>query len=99
MTVAYAIALSEARSCLAALADTAGTVEDSIRYDRLLLDLDFLHPFSPALEPVDGPLQELLERLEDAVDRLIALDATNELALEILLAEADPRFPDNQQLP
>jgi hypothetical protein len=99
MTLAYAIALSEARSCLAALADSARTVEDSIRYDRLLLDLDFLHTVSPALETVHGTPQELFGRLEDAVDRLIALGASEGLRLEILLAEADLRFPGAEQLP
>ncbi len=53
MLLAHARALAQARSYLAALADTATTFDASLEYDRLLLDLDALHgDHSPALYAV-----------------------------------------------
>ena len=37
----------QARSCLAALADTATTIDDSIQYDHVLLTLDLVHEDYP----------------------------------------------------
>lgn len=47
MTHGYAISFGEARSCLAALADTAPSVDESIYYDQLLLRLDLMHEDYP----------------------------------------------------
>ena len=88
MTLGYAIALGEARSCLAALADTAADIDESIRYEHLLLHLDGLHPIGPGLSPMTGPRAELLDRLEVAVDDMIALGGDG-LSLEILLLAAN----------
>lgn len=60
MTLAYAIALAEARSCLAALVDTASAFEESIRYEHLLFDLDALHPIGPTLYATTGTKPDLL---------------------------------------
>lgn len=73
MTVAYAIALAEARSCLAALADAASDVHESSDYERLLIELDGLHPVGPALSPVRGTKDELLDRVKAAVDQMLDL--------------------------
>ncbi len=51
MTLAYADALAEARSCLAALADDATDFDESSHFEHLLLDLDRLHPIGPGLSP------------------------------------------------
>ncbi len=90
MTFAYAIALAEARSCLAALADTADDIDGSVHLEHLehlLLDLDVIHMDYPGLDPLDGDRSLLLRRLEAAVDRMIDLGGDG-LALELLLAEA-----------
>lgn len=87
MTLAYALALAQARSCLAALADTAPDFDESIRYEYLLLDLDMLHPIGPGLAPIAGTKAELLDRLEAAVDQMIELGGDG-LSLELLLASA-----------
>lgn len=76
MNLAYGIALAEARSCLAALADTASDLNESIHFERLLLDLDRLHPDGPGLSMITGSKAELLDRLEYAVDGMID-DAAN----------------------
>jgi hypothetical protein len=86
-TLAYAIALAEARSYLAALADSAADFEESVHYEHLLLDLDRLHPIGPGLSPVTGTKAALLYRLEAAVDQMIDLGG-NGLSLELLLADA-----------
>ncbi len=87
MTLAHAIALAEARSCLAALADTASDIYQSNHYERLLVDLDGLHPIGPGLAPTTGTKAELLDRLEAAVDQMIDLGGDG-LNLELLLTGA-----------
>ncbi len=88
MSLAYAIALAEARSCLAALADIAMDFDESVLYEHLLLDLDALHgDDAPALHPLTRDRAELLRRLEAAVDRMLDLGGDG-LNLEILLAHA-----------
>lgn len=87
MTLAYAIALAEARSCLAALADAATGFDESVYFEHLLLDLDSLHPDGPGLSPMLGSKDDLLDRLEAAVDKMLDLGGDG-LQLEFLLAQA-----------
>jgi len=87
MTLAYAVALAQARSCLASLADNAIDFGESVHYESLLLALDTIHPVGPALSPVGGSKAELLYRLEAAVDQMIDLGG-NGLSLEMLLGDA-----------
>lgn len=87
MSLTYAIALAEARSCLAALADGATDFDESIHFEHLLLDLDGMHMDYPGLDLLDGDHSLLLRQLEVAVDRMIDLGGDG-LALELLLAEA-----------
>ena len=85
--LAYVIALAEARSCFAALADAAIDFDESVHFEHLLLDLDALHPCGPGLSPITGTTECLLYRLETAVDQLIDLGG-DPVALEVLLAAA-----------
>lgn len=87
MTLAYAIALADARSCLAALADAATAFDESVHFEHLLLALDTLHPDGPALYVVAGDHSALLDRLDVAVDRMLALGG-DLLSLEFLAALA-----------
>lgn len=87
VTLGYAIALAEARSCLAALADTATDFDESIHFEHRLLDLDTMHPDGPALCPLAGDRATLFQRLEHAVDRMLELGGDG-LRLELLLADA-----------
>ena len=53
MLLAHAVTLAEARSYLAALADQALTFDASVEYERVLLQLDFLHgDFIPGISRV-----------------------------------------------
>lgn len=89
MTIAYAVALVEARSCLAALADCATDFDASILYEHLLLELDGMHEADsyPVLYPLAGDRAALLRRLEAAVDQMLDLGGEG-LRLELLLAQA-----------
>ena len=87
MTLAYAIVLAEARSCLAALADGETDVDESSHFERLLIALDQLHPDGPGLRSLTATKPELLHRLETAVDRMLDLGGDG-LLLELLLVEA-----------
>lgn len=90
MTLAYAMALAEARSSLGALADLSD-FDESCRYERLLIDLDGIHAGDfPATYPMYGTTAELLARLEAAVDRMIELGG-DALSLELFIADViDP---------
>jgi hypothetical protein len=53
MLLAHAVTLAEARSYLAALADQALTFDASVEYERVLLQVDFLHgDFIPGISRV-----------------------------------------------
>ena len=53
MMLIHAVALAECRSYLAALADTASSLEASLEYQDVLLQLDGLHPgLLPPVTPV-----------------------------------------------
>ena len=92
-TVTYAIALAEARSCLAALADAAASFDESIHFEHLLLCLDGMHEHDfPALYLLAGQRAELMRRLERAVDQMIDLGGDG-LSLELVLADAGVWWP------
>ena len=92
MLLSHAIALAEARSCLAALADTAVTFEASVEYERVLLQLDWIHGDDvPGLDPsgLTGDRDVLFSIAESAIDELVdyGIDALQiELMLAMLLA-------------
>lgn len=48
-------------------------MDESIHYDRLLLRLDFVHQDYPGGHPVTGIRQELLDRVEVAVEKMLEL--------------------------
>ena len=91
MLLAHAVTLAEARSYVAALADNAVTIDASIEYDRVLLQIDFIHgDLIPAIAPVlvtdsDALFAGAESAIEDLVDH--GIDAlTVELVLDMLHA-------------
>jgi hypothetical protein len=67
MLLSHAVTLAQARSYLAALADTAGTFEASLGYDRVLLQLDVIHgDDTPALCDVPGVDRDFLYVVAEA---------------------------------
>lgn len=84
----YLIALGEARSCLASLADSVDDVDLSAHFDHLLIELDGITgDVGPACYMIAAPPAELLGHLESAAGRLVAY-GVDRLSLELLLFDA-----------
>jgi len=91
MLLAHAVTLAEARSYVAALADAALTTDASIEYDRVLLQIDFIHgDYIPGISPVPVTDRDVLfEVAESAIEDLVrhGIDSlTVELVLDMLWA-------------
>lgn len=88
MLLAHAIALCEARSYLAALADTARTVEGSIAYERVLLQLDLVHnDQAPAHQTLSRilPTAELCRLAVTSIEALVG-HGVDALDVELVIA-------------
>lgn len=97
MLLAHAVTLAEARSYLAALADIARTVEGSIAYDRVLLQLDLVHhDQSPAHTDLPRTLPaHLLYRCAVKAIEDLKRHGVDALQIELVLAELmDARATD-----
>lgn len=86
MLHAHAAALGQARSYLAALADQALTFDASIEFERVLLQLDFLHgDLIPGVAPLPGYSRDVLfDVAYDAIEELAEF-GIDLLAVELLL--------------
>ncbi len=88
MRVAHALTLVHARSCLAALADRAHSVEGASAYERVLIYLDQIHgDETPAIEPCHDELTRalLFTHASVALARLRE-HGIDELQIELALA-------------
>lgn len=99
MLLTHALTLAEARSYVAALADLAQTFSASVEYERVLLQLDFIHgDDAPALDTAGLTVdQDILfavatssieELLDHGVDGLQI-----ELVLDMLEVARDKDLP------
>ena len=72
MLLAHAVTLAEARSYVAALADQAQPFDASVGYERVLLQLDFIHgDYIPGITPVPANHRDLLfDVASDAIEEL-----------------------------
>src|SRR5215213_5940301 len=87
MLLAHVRALAQARSYLAALADTAGTFEASLEYDRVLLQLDAIHgDDTPALHDVPRADRVVLHARGATVIEALGGHSVDLLRIELLLA-------------
>jgi hypothetical protein len=98
MLLAHAVTLAEARSYVAALADAALTTDASIEYDRVLLQIDFIHgDLFPGISPVPVTDRDVLfEVAESAIEDLVrhGIDSlTVELVLDMLWAARELDAP------
>ena len=87
MLLAHAVLLAEARSYVAGLADNAHTFEGSMEYERVLLQLDWLH--GGAVPPITAiPTNEpgVLFTVAHAAIRNLRDHGLDRLELEICLA-------------
>jgi hypothetical protein len=88
MLLSHAIALAEARSHVAALADTAATFEASVDYERVLLQLDWIHGDDvPGLDAsgLTDDRNVLFSIAESAIEELVDFDV-DALQIELVLA-------------
>lgn len=88
MLLSHAIALAEARSYVAALADTARTFDGSLEYERVLLQLDWIHGDDvPGLDTTDltEDREVLFALAEPAIEELIGF-GSDPLQVELVLA-------------
>ena len=88
MLLSHAIALVEARSYVAALADTAVTFEASVEYERVLLQLDWIHGDDvPGLDAssLTDDRNVLFSIAESAIEELVDFDV-DALQIELVLA-------------
>lgn len=87
MLLSHARVVAQARSCLAALADSARTFDASVEYDRVLLEVDAIHgDRTPALYRVPDIDPALLyDAAEAAIEALVGF-GVDALQVELLLA-------------
>lgn len=64
MLLSHAVLYAEARSYVAALADTANTADTAMEYERVLLQLDWLHGGNvPPITVVPSSNRDVLNRV------------------------------------
>lgn len=86
MLLAHAVTLAEARSYLAALADTALSFDASVEYERVLLQLDFLHgDFIPGISRVPAYTRDVLLDVANAAIEEATEHGIDLLSVELLL--------------
>lgn len=94
MLLSYAVLLAEARSYVATLADRALTLDGSMEYERVLLELDELHGgvFPPTTEiPISDPAP-LFELAYKSIAELAAPEVDGlgvSICLAMLIAARD----------
>jgi hypothetical protein len=86
MLLAHAVTLAEARSYLAALADQALTFNASVEYERVLLQIDYLHEdFIPGVSRVPAYSRDVLFDVAYAAIEELAQHGIDLLSVELLL--------------
>jgi hypothetical protein len=70
----YLLALADARSCLAALADSANDVWTASYFDGLLIQLDRAHPYGPATYPMTGDSAAIFGQLVHSLIKISGFD-------------------------
>ena len=99
MLLAHAVTLAEARSYVAALADLARTFDASVEYERVLLQLDWIHGDEfPGLDTtgLTDDRDVLYAVAESAIEELAdhGVDALQvEIVLDMLDAAHDKDVP------
>ena len=91
MLLPHALALGQARTYVASLADHAGSVEASSAYEHVLIELDRIHgDESPALycESLAGDRAALLAAASSSIEELEQY-GIDQLTVELVLAMLD----------
>jgi len=87
MLLSHAVTLAEARSYIAALADLARTFDASVEYERVLLQLDWIHgdDVPPTTEVFTDRSDVLYTVAEASIEELVE-HGVDELQVELVLA-------------
>lgn len=86
MLLAHAVTLAEARSYLAALADQALSFDASVEYERVLLQLDYLHgDLIPGITPAPAYTRDVLFDVAYAAIEELDEHGVDLLSVELLL--------------
>lgn len=97
MLLSHAVVLAEARSYIAALADRTSSFDASLEYERVLLQLDWLHGGTiPPISVVPSGDRDVLYRVASAAIRNLAGHAVDRLDLEICAAMLDAAWEQDQ---
>lgn len=87
MLLSHAVTLSEARSYVAALADRAHTFDASVEYERVLLQLDWIHDGEvPPLTDVLTDKRDVLYTVAEASIEELTDHGVDALHVELVLA-------------
>lgn len=90
MMLSHAVVLAETRSYVAALADSTSSIDASLEYERVLLQLDWLHGGTvPPITVVPAGDRNVVYRVAGAAIRTLAEHAVDRLDLEICVAMLD----------
>ena len=91
MLLSHALTLGQARSCIAALADQADSIDASSAYEHVLIELDRIHgDESPGLY-IDGIYEDRTVLLESATSAIEELEqyGVDPLTVELVVAMLD----------
>ncbi|MGN6576959.1 MAG: hypothetical protein ACTHKG_14880 [Nocardioides sp.] len=90
MLLAHAVTLAEARSYVAALADNARTIDASVEYEHVLLELDAIHggEVPPTTEVLTDKSDVLYTVAEAAIEELVD-HGVDGLQVELILARLE----------
>jgi hypothetical protein len=84
--LAHAVTLGQARAYVAALADAALTTDASIEYDRVLLQIDFIHgDYTPGISPVSVTDRDVLFEVAESAIEDLARHGIDSLTVELVL--------------
>ena len=94
MLLPHALTLGQARSCIAALADQADSIDASSAYEHVLIELDRIHgDESPGLD-TDGICEDRADLLASATSAIEDLEqhGVDPLNVELVLAMLDDAY-------
>lgn len=98
MLLSHAVLYAEGRSYLAALADKASSFDAGLEYERVLLQLDWLHGGQvPPITVVPSGDREVLHQIASAAIANLERHGVDRLDLELCLSMLDAAWALDQR--
>jgi hypothetical protein len=99
MLLSHAVLYAEARSYLSALADGASSLDANLEYERVVLQLDWLHDGQvPPITVVPSGAPDVLFNVAGAAIRGLERHAIDPLDLELCISMLDAAWALDQPL-